>query len=111
MVVAASRSTIATFCALLQTKYAISAITVLPRNAPDTPIAQVGITQVPPRGSRLIYAIRALLITFRQRIDIVFCGHLYMAPLAWLIARLEGAKLVIQMHAIFLGAGTLTREF
>lgn len=30
----------------------------------------------------------------------VFCGHLYMAPLAWLIARLKGAKLLIQTHGI-----------
>ena len=42
----------------------------------------------------------ALLTAFRRRIDVVFCGHLYMAPLAWLIARLKGAKLVVQMHGI-----------
>jgi phosphatidyl-myo-inositol dimannoside synthase len=42
----------------------------------------------------------ALLTAFRRPTDIVFCGHLYMAPLAWLIARLKGAKLVVQMHGI-----------
>jgi phosphatidylinositol alpha-1,6-mannosyltransferase len=30
----------------------------------------------------------------------VFCGHNYMAPLAALIARLKGAKLVMQAHGI-----------
>lgn len=32
--------------------------------------------------------------------DIVFCGHVFMAPLAWLAAKLAGAKLVIQTHGI-----------
>ena len=36
----------------------------------------------------------------RRRIDIVFCGHLYIAPLAAVIARLKRAKLVIQTHGI-----------
>jgi phosphatidyl-myo-inositol dimannoside synthase len=78
----------------------ISAITVLPRNAPDPPIAGARIIQAPPRASRLVYSIRALLTALRQRTDVVFCGHLYMAPLAWLIAQLKGAKLVIQIHGI-----------
>jgi phosphatidyl-myo-inositol dimannoside synthase len=30
----------------------------------------------------------------------MFCGHLHMAPLAALIARLKGAKLIVQMHGI-----------
>jgi phosphatidylinositol alpha-1,6-mannosyltransferase len=78
----------------------ISAITVLPRNAADSPVARSGITQVRPRPSRLAYAITALSTAFRRHTDVVFCGHLYMAPLAWLIARLKGAKLVIQMHGV-----------
>jgi len=86
-------------CALVKTS-AISAITVLPRNAPDLPAAPARIMQAPPRASRLVYAIGALLTAFRQHTDIVFCGHLYMVPLAWLIARLKGAKLVVQMHGV-----------
>jgi phosphatidylinositol alpha-1,6-mannosyltransferase len=42
----------------------------------------------------------ALVTAFRQRPDVVFCGHLYIAPLAWLIARLGAAKLIIQAHGI-----------
>ena len=30
----------------------------------------------------------------------MFCGHLYMAPLAALIARFKGAKLIVQTHGI-----------
>jgi len=78
----------------------ISAITVLPRNAPDPPVTLAGITQARARASRLVYSIGALLTAFRQRTDVVFCGHLYMAPLAWLIARLKRARLIVQLHGV-----------
>jgi phosphatidylinositol alpha-1,6-mannosyltransferase len=35
-----------------------------------------------------------------KRPDLIFCGHLYMAPLGHLIARLTRARLIIQMHGI-----------
>jgi phosphatidylinositol alpha-1,6-mannosyltransferase len=88
------------FLHALATMPEISAITVLPRHAPDSPAARAGIMQAPARASRLVYAISALLMTFHRHADIVFCGHLRMAPLAWLIARLKGAKLVVQMHGV-----------
>jgi phosphatidyl-myo-inositol dimannoside synthase len=79
---------------------AISSITVLPRRAPERMTAPIAIKQTPPRLGRLTYSAMALLTAFYQHADVVFCGHLYMAPLAWLIARLKGAKLVVQMHGI-----------
>jgi phosphatidyl-myo-inositol dimannoside synthase len=42
----------------------------------------------------------AMRAALRARIDIVFCGHLYMAPLAGLIARVKRAKLVVQTHGL-----------
>jgi phosphatidylinositol alpha-1,6-mannosyltransferase len=78
----------------------ISNITVLPRYVRDPPVVRAGIRQAPPRARRLDYTIGALLTAMRQQTDIVFCGHLHMAPLAWLIARLKGAKLVLQMHGV-----------
>jgi phosphatidylinositol alpha-1,6-mannosyltransferase len=79
---------------------AVSSITVLPRHAPERIAAPAAIKQIPARPGRLAYAAIALLTAFRQRTDVVFCGHLYMAPLTWLIARLKGAKLIVQMHGI-----------
>jgi phosphatidyl-myo-inositol dimannoside synthase len=79
---------------------AASSITVLPRHAPERITPPAAINQTPARPRRLAYSAMALMMAFRQRIDVVFCGHLYMAPLAWLIARLKGAKLVVQMHGI-----------
>lgn len=78
----------------------VSAITVLPRHAPDRVVTPAGIAQAPARAGRFIYAVMALLTVVSRRVDVVFCGHLYMAPVAAVIARLKGAKLVIQMHGI-----------
>jgi phosphatidylinositol alpha-1,6-mannosyltransferase len=77
-----------------------SSITVLPRHAPQPIAPPVGINQTRARPGRLTYSAMALMTAFRKRTDVVLCGHLYMVPLAWLIARLKGAKLVVQMHGI-----------
>lgn len=63
-------------------------------------LPDVSIEQLPPRRSRIGYAMASLWSALRLPVDIVFCGHLYMAPLAAFIARLKGAKLVVQMHGI-----------
>jgi phosphatidylinositol alpha-1,6-mannosyltransferase len=79
---------------------AVSSILVLPRHAPDRIAAPAGISQADPRPSRILYAIAAVRAVLRRPVDIVFCGHLYMSPLAALIARFKRAKLVVQMHGI-----------
>jgi phosphatidyl-myo-inositol dimannoside synthase len=78
----------------------VSSIMVLPRLAPDPVETPAGITQDRPRCDRIHYAVAALRAAFTRRIDLIFCGHLYMAPLCALIARLTGAKLIVQMHGI-----------
>ena len=79
---------------------AASSILVLPRYAPDPVAPPSGINQVTPRASRFGYSVTALCAGLWRRVDVVFCGHLYMAPLAALIARLKRAKLIIQTHGI-----------
>src|SRR6266700_512989 len=64
---------------------ALSSITVLPRHAPERIAAPAAMIQTPARPGRFAYTVMALLTALRRRTDIVFCGHLYMAPLAWLI--------------------------
>jgi len=78
----------------------VQSITVLPRHAPDQAIPPAGIQQLPPHPGRLAYALMALAVALSRRADLIFCGHLHMAPLAALIARLKGADLVIQTHGI-----------
>jgi phosphatidyl-myo-inositol dimannoside synthase len=78
----------------------VSSIIVMARHAPDRAVTPAWIRQAPPRPGRFIYTAAALLAALCQRVDVVFCGHLYMAPVAAVIARLKGAKLVIQMHGV-----------
>jgi glycosyltransferase involved in cell wall biosynthesis len=35
-----------------------------------------------------------------DRVDLVICGHLYLLPAAWLLARLQGARLALIIHGI-----------
>ena len=79
---------------------AVSSILVLPRYAPDPVAPPSGINQARPRPSRLGYSAAALYAGLRHPVDVVFCGHLYMIPLAWLIARLKRAKLIVQTYGI-----------
>jgi phosphatidylinositol alpha-1,6-mannosyltransferase len=88
------------FLSALSEGGAVSSITVLPRHAPERVATPATLTQLPPQPGRFAYSAMALLAAVRQRTDVVFCGHLSMTPLAWLIARLKGAKLVVQMHGI-----------
>lgn len=79
----------------------VSMLRILPRHAPD-PVTDlpVGATQAPPRPGRWRYAAAAVLDALLHRPEIVFCGHLYMASLAAVIARLSGARLIVQTHGI-----------
>jgi len=78
----------------------VSSLVVLPRYAPNDVVTPVGIRQIAPRTGRASYVVATIWEALFRPIDVVFCGHLYMAPLASLIARLKQAKLIIQMHGI-----------
>jgi phosphatidylinositol alpha-1,6-mannosyltransferase len=77
-----------------------ASVVVVPRLAPDPAVPPTGIVQVLPRLGRVAYAWKALRIALSQHFDVVLCGHLYMAPLASLIARLCRARLIVQTHGI-----------
>ncbi|MCW5713927.1 MAG: glycosyltransferase family 4 protein [Bauldia sp.] len=59
-----------------------------------------GITQLRPRPGRIGYIAAALRAAATRRFDLVFCGHLYAAPLARAAARLRGSRLLVQLHGI-----------
>jgi len=79
---------------------AVSSITVLPRQAPDPFAVPERIEQTPARPGWISYSVAALRTALLRPIDLVFCGHLYMAPLATLISRFKRAKLIVQAHGI-----------
>ncbi len=78
----------------------VNIITVLPRLTPDRFATPCGVIQKPPRHDRFRYAVAAIQEALTARPHLVFCGHLYMAPLAALLAWLTRAKLIVQMHGI-----------
>lgn len=75
-------------------------VIVLPRYAPLPFSTPENINQAEPSTGRLAFNMRVLLASVRTKADVVFCGHLILAPLAVVIARISGAKLIIQMHGI-----------
>jgi phosphatidylinositol alpha-1,6-mannosyltransferase len=77
-----------------------SSLIVLPRDAPDEVVTPALVSQIAPHSNRAVYVIAAVRTALFRSIDVVFCGHLFLAPLALLIARLKRAKLIIQMHGI-----------
>jgi phosphatidyl-myo-inositol dimannoside synthase len=78
----------------------VSSTTVVPRNARGIFLLPEGIEQTPAHHARSVYALAALRTALSRPFDVVFCGHLFMAPLAALIAGLKGAKLIVQTHGI-----------
>jgi phosphatidylinositol alpha-1,6-mannosyltransferase len=88
------------FLGALAKSGAVASITVVPRNAQGMFLLPDKIEQTSAHTARSIYSLVALQTAFSRPFDLVFCGHLFMAPLAALIARLKGAKLIVQTHGI-----------
>ncbi|MDP9159518.1 MAG: glycosyltransferase family 4 protein [Acidobacteriota bacterium] len=85
--------------ALAETR-TVSSIRVLPRHAPDLSVPPETIKQTLPRSDRISYSVAALRTALFEPVDIVFCGHLFMAPLAAMITRITSAKLIVQAHGV-----------
>lgn len=77
-------------------------ILVLPRlGAVSGEVLPAGVRQQPARFGRLSFALAALRAAWRFRpVDVVFCGHVYMAPVAILLSRLLGARYWLQTHGV-----------
>ncbi|OQW72974.1 MAG: hypothetical protein BVN32_14445 [Proteobacteria bacterium ST_bin14] len=76
-------------------------VVVLPRMAPEQPgTLPAKIRQAPAVAGRIAYSLAAVRHALSSRPTIVFCGHLFHIGLARLVARLTGAKLIVQLHGI-----------
>jgi phosphatidylinositol alpha-1,6-mannosyltransferase len=58
------------------------------------------VCQVLPRSNRIFYAAHVFAHALQRSFDVVFCGHLYMSPLAALISDLLNKPLWLQIHGI-----------
>jgi phosphatidyl-myo-inositol dimannoside synthase len=76
-------------------------LVILPRRAgPAEGSIPAGMVQAEPRQSRIAYGIASLRETRRRRPGLIFCGHVYHAPLAAALARAADARLIVQLHGI-----------
>jgi phosphatidylinositol alpha-1,6-mannosyltransferase len=77
-------------------------VIVLPRfSARSVGTLPTAVQQLRPVEGRLAYSLAALWTAItHQPIDLVFCGHLFMAPLAAVIARVLNVPLWVQVHGI-----------
>jgi phosphatidylinositol alpha-1,6-mannosyltransferase len=77
----------------------IGEVEVLVRLSPDLiGSLPAKIRQYPAIPGRLSYALKAITRALAFRPDIVFNGHLYHGSLAYLAAKLVGAKMISQLH-------------
>jgi len=76
-------------------------IDILPRHAAfPIPVLPSGIRQYTASAGKLRYVSRAVWLSATRRPDIVYCGHAFMAPLAHILARIAGARLVSHVHGL-----------
>ncbi|MGD9879783.1 MAG: glycosyltransferase family 4 protein [Reyranella sp.] len=73
---------------------------VLPRHGSAEGLSlPAGIQQFPAVLDRLRFCLASLGVIWRcWPVDVVFCGHVFMAPFARLVARLTGARYWLQAH-------------
>lgn len=84
--------------ALAQWPSVTSADVIVRLASDDLQTLPAKIRQGPAIRGRLAYAFTALVKALQTRPQIILCGHIYHGPLAQVIARLTGAKLVSQLH-------------
>jgi phosphatidylinositol alpha-1,6-mannosyltransferase len=90
------------FLASLTTCDSVGEVIVLPRMSPMLPgTLPDRVRQLAPVKGRIAYSLAAIWAAQAHRpIDIVFCGHIFMTPLAVVIARLLHAPLWVQLHGV-----------
>lgn len=75
-------------------------IVVVPRYGTADGGLPPGVSQRPPAPARLGYVLTAIRAALTLRPRVILCGHLFMVPLAAMLARLTGAQLVLVLHGI-----------
>jgi phosphatidylinositol alpha-1,6-mannosyltransferase len=81
----------------------VESIVVMPRlvtEAISGPLPDK-VIQTPAHFGRFAFSLAALRIALtRGPFDVIFCGHIYHAPLAAALCRLTGARLWLQTHGV-----------
>jgi phosphatidyl-myo-inositol dimannoside synthase len=78
----------------------IASVTVLPRSAAAALELPARVQEVAGGKHRIAYSMRALITAVNKPPGLIFCGHLFMAPLAALIAARLKIPYWLQLHGI-----------
>lgn len=76
-----------------------SDILILPRDGKPSSLPK-GIRQLAPRNNKIVYSVFAFWHCLKFRPRTIFCGHLFLLPLATLLARIFRIKVWLQLHGI-----------
>ena len=79
----------------------IERVHILPRRAPDE-LGKIPkrVCQSKPKLGRISYSVRGLVTAIQLQPSIIYCNHLYMAPLAAILSKIFRARLIIHLHGI-----------
>lgn len=82
---------------------AVCAVDILPRRVETVPAPQdlpQGVWQAAVASGKVRYALGAMSKALAGRYDAIFCGHLHLAPLAALMARMMRVPVWLHLHGI-----------
>lgn len=77
-----------------------AAITALPRTGTPSSALPDGLIQLPPAPSKVEWSLQSIRLAMSNRPDVIFCGHMYAAPLAAAIGRALARPVWLQIHGI-----------
>jgi glycosyltransferase involved in cell wall biosynthesis len=90
----------------------VERVQALPRKIPnsiDGPVPEIVVYDRKAARGKAAFLLRVAAHAWRDReTDLLVCGHIHLLPLAWLLARLSGARLILIIHGI--EAWTPTRK-
>ena len=80
----------------------VGEVVVLARNGMSaTAEAPSKVRPLPIRHGKVAFSLQALqIIRCAGSFDVIFCGHLFMVPLAALLSKISGAPVWLQLHGI-----------
>jgi len=79
----------------------VAEVIVLPRAAAESADEMpTNLHQFRPIKAKLLYSLYAMRLALTQKFDLVYCGHVFMAPLAAAATKILRSKLWIQVYGI-----------
>ena len=82
----------------------VERVHALPRKIPspiEEPIPEMVVYDRKAARGKAAFLLRVAAHAWRdRRTDLLVCGHIHLLPVAWLLARLRGARLALIIHGI-----------